>query len=238
MASELELQRRQRIRKQFMKTELCRYHTSVAGCRKGTSCEFAHSAKELMRPPNLRRTSICKDWQKGTCPKTADTCKFAHGNALLRRTLDNDAAAAPAHRSMTASSESSSASGSGTRGDLSSAARRFSNWEQQLLRQQEEQEKLKETIREQQKTIDALMRLQHSAAATQGQHPVLPQSGNEIQSSVEQLQQSQNFLQQVPDFMQQANSQIFQTEDPAAGSQMFSVNAALAEQFNSPGFLF
>jgi len=271
LASELaiQMQQRQHFRKQFQKTQFCRYHLSMGGCRKGTSCEFAHDAEELTRAPDLRRTSICKDWQEGKCQATAETCKFAHGNAMLRRTLAD--ATVSGCRSMMAPAESSSASGfGGMRGGFSSASRLFTNWEQQLLSQQVEQGKLKETIREQQKTIDSLMRLQlvTAANAAPGPNPVLPQSGNHVQPSIEHLQQTQDQQQmtidalmrlqipaqatsgQHPVFPQSGNhiqssiehfhqtKNILLQSSQQANCQSYSSDSRLAVQLSSPGIPF
>jgi len=225
---EFQRQQRQHFRKQFTKTQLCRYHLS-SGCRKGTTCEFAHDPVELTQPPDLRRTSICKDWQEGKCLATAETCRFAHGNALLRRTLEDDSFFA--RRSSDAPLPSTLASGSGMqgrqttepdrpfssreqeargfgmRGGQPPAARHFTNWEQRLLRQQAEQEQMKETIKEQQRTIDALLRLQISMTATAGQPAALPQNANLIQSGTEYPQPMQNVLPQFSESVQPANNQ-------------------------------
>lgn len=73
------------FRKQFKKTQMCRFFQRSA-CRKGYSCEFAHGPQELAQPPDLRRTSLCKAFMEGCCPESAETCRFAHGIAMLRRT--------------------------------------------------------------------------------------------------------------------------------------------------------
>lgn len=264
-----QMQLRQQFRRQFMKTQLCRYHLSMGGCRKGAGCEFAHDQEELTAAPDLRRTSICRDWQEGRCQETAETCKFAHGNAMLRRTLED--ATTIRNDQHRASSESSSVPGPGSlRGGFStsSAARLFTNWEQQLLKQQVEQEKLKDTIREQQKTIDSLLRLQLMSAAAQtpgldpGQRPVLPQSGNPMQSTLQRLQQSQEQHMTVDALMrlqqqlqhqavpqngnpslssmeqrQWAQNMLQQSPQPA-NSQSYSSDAHISEQFTSPGIPF
>lgn len=73
------------FRKQFKKTQMCRFFQRSA-CRKGYSCEFAHGPQELAQPPDLRRTSLCKAFMEDCCPESAETCRFAHGIAMLRRT--------------------------------------------------------------------------------------------------------------------------------------------------------
>lgn len=168
-------QHRQPFRKQFVKTQLCRYHLNT-GCRKGANCEFAHGQEELTASPDLRHTSICVAWQGGNCPFTADTCRFAHGHALLRRTSAFDGETKFDGREFSdAPPPSTTASGSIMREGLPRAAKLFTSWEQQLLRQQVEHQQMKETIEEQQKTIDALLRLHVlGRAASEGQHKLDP----------------------------------------------------------------
>merc|ERR1740138_2025178 len=55
-------------------------------CSKGDSCEYAHGMEELQAPPDLTKTSLCRDWQKGCCPESDATCRFAHGKRQLRKT--------------------------------------------------------------------------------------------------------------------------------------------------------
>jgi len=74
----------QLFRKQFKKTQLCRYHAS-GKCKSGKKCTFAHGASELSVVPNLDKTSMCSAWLVGKCDK-GDECKFAHGAKDLRLT--------------------------------------------------------------------------------------------------------------------------------------------------------
>lgn len=55
-------------------------------CRHGDQCNFAHGSEKLEALPDLRKTSICKDWRHGTCPLQSFDCPFAHGRNELRRT--------------------------------------------------------------------------------------------------------------------------------------------------------
>eukprot|EP00930_Biecheleria_cincta_P098810 TRINITY_DN90459_c0_g1_i1.p1 TRINITY_DN90459_c0_g1~~TRINITY_DN90459_c0_g1_i1.p1 ORF type:complete len:271 (+),score=56.93 TRINITY_DN90459_c0_g1_i1:105-917(+) len=71
---------------QFSKTRMCRFF-STGACTKGADCSFAHGISEVMEPPNLRKTAICKAWKKGSCTKKADDCEFAHGQSDLKKTL-------------------------------------------------------------------------------------------------------------------------------------------------------
>merc|ERR1719221_777435 len=57
-------------------------------CRYGDECSFAHGEEKLEVMPDLRKTSICKDWRHGTCPYDSIYCPFAHGKSELRQTED------------------------------------------------------------------------------------------------------------------------------------------------------
>jgi len=70
---------------QFRKTKLCRFH-ETGRCRYAEKCPFAHSPEELEDLPDLRKTSICKNWQNHCCKLSADQCTFAHGKEELRKT--------------------------------------------------------------------------------------------------------------------------------------------------------
>lgn len=74
-----------RVRSQCIKTRLCVFFEE-GRCNKGDACDFAHGADELERPVDLRKTSICKQWEKNQCRRNAAQCRFAHGSADLRRT--------------------------------------------------------------------------------------------------------------------------------------------------------
>jgi len=83
---QLDAESRAIFRKQFRKTQLCRFYKG-SGCHMGPDCEFAHGREELQKAPDLRRTSICPRWMQGKCPHSAETCGFAHGANHLRRTI-------------------------------------------------------------------------------------------------------------------------------------------------------
>mmetsp|Transcript_16578 Transcript_16578/g.31319 ORF Transcript_16578/g.31319 Transcript_16578/m.31319 type:complete len:288 (+) Transcript_16578:64-927(+) len=70
---------------QFRKTKMCRFH-ETGRCRYGDQCPFAHDPSELEELPDLRKTSICKNWQQGCCAFSAEQCSFAHGKEELRKT--------------------------------------------------------------------------------------------------------------------------------------------------------
>eukprot|EP00929_Paragymnodinium_shiwhaense_P018783 TRINITY_DN1300_c0_g1_i1.p1 TRINITY_DN1300_c0_g1~~TRINITY_DN1300_c0_g1_i1.p1 ORF type:complete len:231 (-),score=44.22 TRINITY_DN1300_c0_g1_i1:140-832(-) len=71
------------ILEKLSKTRLCTYYNQ-GFCKNGSSCTFAHGTQEVMPKPDLRKTSICKDWEKGVCPQTSWSCPFAHGSHELR----------------------------------------------------------------------------------------------------------------------------------------------------------
>ncbi|CAK9021659.1 unnamed protein product [Durusdinium trenchii] len=75
------------LKRQLQKTQLCMFWKRNC-CAKGSDCTFAHSVEELKELPDLRRTSLCKQWLKGRCPLSASTCRYAHGEAYLRRTFE------------------------------------------------------------------------------------------------------------------------------------------------------
>jgi len=76
-------QRDGRVQPHFRKTELCRFFSSKH-CSKGRFCDFAHGEDDLRSPPNLNKTSICKDWRRKQCKLRAEQCPFAHGKRELR----------------------------------------------------------------------------------------------------------------------------------------------------------
>lgn len=71
----------ERTRKRLIKTEFCKFFPK---CMKGEDCLFAHSEAELEKRPDLTKTSLCPDWRRGRCTKSAAECKFAHGPWDLR----------------------------------------------------------------------------------------------------------------------------------------------------------
>jgi len=74
------------FRGQFMKTRWCCFFKLQGRCKHGSGCHFAHSAEELSAPPDLRKTSLCKQWFEGSCPNMDGSCNFAHGQAELKIT--------------------------------------------------------------------------------------------------------------------------------------------------------
>mmetsp|Transcript_28718 Transcript_28718/g.52860 ORF Transcript_28718/g.52860 Transcript_28718/m.52860 type:complete len:207 (-) Transcript_28718:55-675(-) len=74
-----------RFRAQFWKTELCEFFAG-GSCSKGKACNYAHGEEDLRIPPDLAKTSLCKEWQVGACKLPAAECQYAHGQEELRRT--------------------------------------------------------------------------------------------------------------------------------------------------------
>jgi len=75
---------KQQFRSQFSKTKWCCFIET--GCMRGDQCDFAHTVEELMFPPDLSKTSICKLWEVGRCPNPKTVCLYAHGRHELRVT--------------------------------------------------------------------------------------------------------------------------------------------------------
>jgi len=75
--------RQQVFHDQFRKTVVCRFFLNNA-CKRGTSCNFAHTASELREMPDLWKTALCKQWKQGLCPFSTEHCSFAHGKQELR----------------------------------------------------------------------------------------------------------------------------------------------------------
>jgi len=76
---------RERFQLQFRKSRMCRFY--VRGeCAKGEQCMFAHGLQEVTCAPDLRKTSLCPDWQSGRCPLSAEACLRAHGPGDLHGT--------------------------------------------------------------------------------------------------------------------------------------------------------
>jgi len=70
--------------RQFRKTKMCMFNEKGC-CRYAQECPFAHSPEELEEMPDLKKTSICKNWQRGTCPLSPEECSYAHGKEELRK---------------------------------------------------------------------------------------------------------------------------------------------------------
>jgi len=68
----------------FFKTKICP-HFIEGNCRRGDSCNYAHSQNELQIVPNLKKTKICQLYQIGKC-NMGNACSFAHGDQELRST--------------------------------------------------------------------------------------------------------------------------------------------------------
>lgn len=70
----------------FHKTKICP-HLIEGVCKRGESCNFAHSQSELKEVPNLKKTRVCQLFQIGKC-NMGNLCSFAHGEQELRSTPD------------------------------------------------------------------------------------------------------------------------------------------------------
>eukprot|EP00917_Polyrhabdina_sp_WS-2016_P022954 GHVP01049737.1.p1 GENE.GHVP01049737.1~~GHVP01049737.1.p1 ORF type:complete len:628 (-),score=121.26 GHVP01049737.1:1042-2925(-) len=68
---------------QYFKTRMCPFALK-GNCRKSADCTFAHNKNELRCSPELEKTKLCENFQKGIC--NDDTCKYAHGRQELRHT--------------------------------------------------------------------------------------------------------------------------------------------------------
>mmetsp|Transcript_148532 Transcript_148532/g.386187 ORF Transcript_148532/g.386187 Transcript_148532/m.386187 type:complete len:525 (-) Transcript_148532:190-1764(-) len=73
------------IREQFHKTKMCRFYP-VGECRYGQDCPYAHDESEIEHTPDLTKTALCTDFEKGCCLKNPEECPFAHGREELRTT--------------------------------------------------------------------------------------------------------------------------------------------------------
>eukprot|EP00930_Biecheleria_cincta_P076007 TRINITY_DN6320_c0_g1_i1.p1 TRINITY_DN6320_c0_g1~~TRINITY_DN6320_c0_g1_i1.p1 ORF type:complete len:159 (+),score=21.75 TRINITY_DN6320_c0_g1_i1:45-521(+) len=70
----------------LMKTKPCKFF-AVGACRnaiEGCECPFAHSKHEQTAQPDLRKTRLCRNFEKQCCRLTAVECPFAHGMQELR----------------------------------------------------------------------------------------------------------------------------------------------------------
>jgi len=73
------------FRKQFNKTKMCSFFRS-GECKYGADCTYAHDASDLTIAPDLTKTTMCVEWQRGCCQKKIEDCQFAHGTEDLRVT--------------------------------------------------------------------------------------------------------------------------------------------------------
>eukprot|EP00929_Paragymnodinium_shiwhaense_P029623 TRINITY_DN1692_c0_g1_i1.p1 TRINITY_DN1692_c0_g1~~TRINITY_DN1692_c0_g1_i1.p1 ORF type:complete len:279 (-),score=73.12 TRINITY_DN1692_c0_g1_i1:596-1432(-) len=80
---EKSVEHHERFVRQLAKTRLCSFYAQRM-CKNGASCSFAHGLQELTTKPDLRKTSICKDWERGVCPHSSVRCNFAHGFHEIR----------------------------------------------------------------------------------------------------------------------------------------------------------
>eukprot|EP00928_Gymnodinium_smaydae_P055926 TRINITY_DN3938_c1_g1_i1.p1 TRINITY_DN3938_c1_g1~~TRINITY_DN3938_c1_g1_i1.p1 ORF type:complete len:188 (-),score=21.00 TRINITY_DN3938_c1_g1_i1:135-698(-) len=78
------VQKRAAIAKKLSKTRLCPQFSRNGTCPYSV-CRFAHGASELSRRPDWRKTTMCRDYEQGSC--TNLECNFAHGLVDLRYSL-------------------------------------------------------------------------------------------------------------------------------------------------------
>ena len=69
-----------------MKTHICKFHKE-GRCKRGTSCMFAHSMKELREKPDLKFTRMCPAILLGVMCSNPK-CTFAHSPAELRADVE------------------------------------------------------------------------------------------------------------------------------------------------------
>ncbi|CEM13176.1 unnamed protein product [Vitrella brassicaformis CCMP3155] len=82
--------RKWKMRDQWWKTRMCQFTGDGQPCPRGQRCPFAHTVEELRPLPDLTKTRVCEEWERGQCPYMHDpkACKYAHGVAELRTTDD------------------------------------------------------------------------------------------------------------------------------------------------------
>eukprot|EP00933_Yihiella_yeosuensis_P065015 TRINITY_DN68615_c0_g1_i1.p1 TRINITY_DN68615_c0_g1~~TRINITY_DN68615_c0_g1_i1.p1 ORF type:complete len:225 (+),score=67.70 TRINITY_DN68615_c0_g1_i1:73-747(+) len=69
------------LEQKLSKTKMC-IHFEKNQCKYGEDCTFAHSEEELQPGLDLKKTRLCKAFERGKCNK--DNCPFAHGEDELR----------------------------------------------------------------------------------------------------------------------------------------------------------
>mmetsp|Transcript_134555 Transcript_134555/g.287898 ORF Transcript_134555/g.287898 Transcript_134555/m.287898 type:complete len:363 (-) Transcript_134555:185-1273(-) len=73
------------IEERFHKTKICSFWERGC-CLRGNACTYAHGDPELINPPDLRKTKLCRELMStGECSRMAD-CPFAHNRYELRGT--------------------------------------------------------------------------------------------------------------------------------------------------------
>jgi len=73
------------FRRQFNKTKMCSFFRS-GECKYGADCTYAHDVNDLTIAPDLTKTTMCVEWQRGCCQKKTEDCQFAHGTEDIRVT--------------------------------------------------------------------------------------------------------------------------------------------------------
>jgi len=81
MTNDAALAKARDASKWLRKTKICVYYIQ-GDCKLGSKCNFAHSSEEVQDTPNLHKTQLCKEFEKGNCNNV--DCSFAHGVEELR----------------------------------------------------------------------------------------------------------------------------------------------------------
>eukprot|EP00931_Biecheleriopsis_adriatica_P010874 TRINITY_DN111937_c0_g1_i1.p1 TRINITY_DN111937_c0_g1~~TRINITY_DN111937_c0_g1_i1.p1 ORF type:complete len:299 (-),score=43.73 TRINITY_DN111937_c0_g1_i1:259-1101(-) len=68
----------------FKRTQMCKFFAQGM-CERGSTCTFAHSAKEVRQQPDFSKTRLCQDYMKFDRCDNGLNCKFAHGYKELRK---------------------------------------------------------------------------------------------------------------------------------------------------------
>ncbi|CAJ1448867.1 unnamed protein product [Effrenium voratum] len=170
----LDEEQRAVFRKQFKKTQLCRFYKG-SGCHMGEKCQFAHGREELQKAPDLRHTSICPRWLQGHCPHSAETCAFAHGANNLRRTIGFSKPEKNSKEILQCKEDRKSfnKASAGADGYNEPGYHRQQMIELEMQRQQEATLQLQQMIQEQQREIESLK----SQLSVQEQVPTVKQHG-------------------------------------------------------------
>jgi len=72
---------------QFYKTTFCQFVKEFGTCHRGNNCSFAHTQEELRNEPDLKKTSMCQEFQNGNCVN-GDRCAYAHSADELSVSVD------------------------------------------------------------------------------------------------------------------------------------------------------
>eukprot|EP00928_Gymnodinium_smaydae_P045309 TRINITY_DN30224_c0_g1_i1.p1 TRINITY_DN30224_c0_g1~~TRINITY_DN30224_c0_g1_i1.p1 ORF type:complete len:167 (-),score=15.72 TRINITY_DN30224_c0_g1_i1:416-916(-) len=79
------IEKRTAIANKLKRTRLCPQLQKNGTCPYGEHCRFAHGRNELIRRPDWKKTTLCRDYEQGSCG--LKECHFAHGLHDLRFSL-------------------------------------------------------------------------------------------------------------------------------------------------------